>query len=81
MNKSVPIRTSAYGEWFRRLADRQNEPEQTQFWPDEPKHIVSEPKPDTHFPQTNPFSANEPNGESLMKTMFGDERCNLRKKA
>jgi hypothetical protein len=32
-----------------------------------------------HFPQTKPTSANEANGESVMKTMFEDERGNLRK--
>ena len=81
MNKSIPIRhphLSLRGmvPSTGRSAERTRA---NTFWPNEPKHIVSEPKPDTHFPQTNPISANEPNGESVMKTMFEDERCNLRK--
>jgi hypothetical protein len=92
MNNSVPIRPPALS--LRRmvpLTGRSAERTRANtFWPNEPKHIVSEPMPDTlqryicsavPFPSCNHFrhfAQTKPTGKDIMETTIQHERDNLR---
>src|ERR1700730_15029681 len=79
MNKSVPTHTSACGEWFRSTGRSAERTRANTFWPNEPKHLVSEPKRDSHLAQTNPTGcANEGNYVLDKYDRFGNAKLSIR---